>query len=434
MRRVLSFLFALCFLLPLVPRLTSAKPALENEWALTMPSYMMTGLFNNQIFAENKTNERHDMGELVYGMVALVASDMYKKDTEIEIPKLSRPKTLKTTIIAGEKFTIDDLLRVMLVGSSDEAAFIIASLSDYDVFLKKMNDKSAELGMKDTKFDTVLSIKSIGQYTTVNDMLILYKKLYEIPRVFDMMSEKTFELPETEKAKARRYRTNCYLFDNYLNTAYYTKSVFAGRTGYIGKEVYNIVAYYEVDGVKLILVGLGGKREGNTLSNLKFAKDMGGREFVKDFEAEKIFSENTILAEYKVKNAKGTRSVLMVVKDDIKVLAPKDYLPLEFEKEVIPLKENLKAPIAKGEHLADLRITTDYGEEFAYPLVADSDIKVSYILLVINSLYFQCLCGVLVLWVYWKVCVDIPRKKRRRELELRRLESREWLEKNKHLY
>lgn len=78
--------------------------------------------------------------------------------------------------LAGETVTADDLLHGLIMQSgADCAQGIVRMVSGgNDPFAKLMNDKAAELGLKNTHFVNALGAHDEQQYSTVEDMTVLF--------------------------------------------------------------------------------------------------------------------------------------------------------------------------------------------------------------------------------------------------------------------
>ncbi len=84
----------------------------------------------------------------------------------------------------GNVYGITDLLRIMLLPSSNVGAEAIAESYGREQFIAAMNAQAQNWGMVNTHFDDPAGI-SVGSRSTGNDLLVLTKKIYEeYPRVF----------------------------------------------------------------------------------------------------------------------------------------------------------------------------------------------------------------------------------------------------------
>ena len=80
----------------------------------------------------------------------------------------------------GEKMSVSDLLKGIIIGNANDACIVFAekiSGSEKD-FVKLMNQKAKELGMKNTVFTDCKGTGSGNQYSTAYDMSLLTKEQY----------------------------------------------------------------------------------------------------------------------------------------------------------------------------------------------------------------------------------------------------------------
>ena len=85
----------------------------------------------------------------------------------------------------GETQRVDVLLKSMIVGSANDASVAIAELmyGSEELCVQKMNERAAQLGMKDTHFANCTGLPAEGQHTTARDvarmtMAMLQHELY----------------------------------------------------------------------------------------------------------------------------------------------------------------------------------------------------------------------------------------------------------------
>ena len=87
--------------------------------------------------------------------------------------------------------TVETLLKCVAVASANDAAVALAehiSGSEGD-FVKKMNQKAAELGMKNTHFVNCNGLDTEGHYSTAYDIALMSRELtVNYPEIFDYTS------------------------------------------------------------------------------------------------------------------------------------------------------------------------------------------------------------------------------------------------------
>ena len=80
----------------------------------------------------------------------------------------------------GEEMTVKDMLKGIAIGSGNDASVAMAEhiAGSEEEFVKKMNEKAAELGLKDTSFqNTRQDLPEEGHYSTAYDMALMAKEI-----------------------------------------------------------------------------------------------------------------------------------------------------------------------------------------------------------------------------------------------------------------
>lgn len=165
--------------------------------------------------------------------------------------------------IAGEKVRAKDLLYAALIGSSNSAVASLvrsAGLSQ-ESFVKYMNAKAEELGMKDTKFVEPTGLDS-GNQSTAADLFILAREAFlnaEISKATQMAS---YTFSPMGSASVRSIKSTDWLLQGSLNSGEY--KIIGGKTGYIEESNYNLVlkTYNSNKDKNLIVVILGSDENG----------------------------------------------------------------------------------------------------------------------------------------------------------------------------
>lgn len=105
------------------------------------------------LYAKN-LKEKSAIASLTKLMTAVVVIENYPLDSLIEIDEQTLEDTWGTSgnLRSGEHITVEDLLKIMLIESSNDAAECLASKINRDNFLFLMNEKAKELKMKSTSF------------------------------------------------------------------------------------------------------------------------------------------------------------------------------------------------------------------------------------------------------------------------------------------
>jgi D-alanyl-D-alanine carboxypeptidase len=169
-------------------------------------------------------------------------------ETAIPASKLAagQPR-VKVYIKAGQEVTLDNALRIMMVKSANDIAYVIAEGVGGDVatFVSMMNAEAARLGMRDTHFVNPNGWHHPDQQTSARDLAILAMALMrEFPDYADYWNTAAVQL-----GKQTLNNTNG------LVGRYY--GVGGMKTGFVCASGFNVVATATRGGRTLIAVVLG---------------------------------------------------------------------------------------------------------------------------------------------------------------------------------
>ena len=160
-----------------------------------------------------------------------------------------------------ETFTIEELMKAASIKSANDAAYLLAEFlgnGDVDAFVRKMNAKAAELGMKHTKFRNPHGLpgKSAAEDNVASpeDMVRLAEATLLHPQLMEWTS--------TWRAGFREPGTKGYMLmqnTNHLlaSGANPCPGVDGMKTGYIRRSGYCLTASCQRGGRRVIAVAMG---------------------------------------------------------------------------------------------------------------------------------------------------------------------------------
>jgi D-alanyl-D-alanine carboxypeptidase len=190
-------------------------------------------------------------------------------------PAYSTNLGLKT----GQKITVRDALKGILVHSSNDAAVVLAeAVSGTEAkFAKKMNETAERLGMTSSHF-----VNANGwpdrpldrQKTSAHDLALLCRAIVvEYPEKMEFFNQHDFTYTcKTSKGKVIKkttYKnTNFQLMDSY-------EGLDMSKTGWVRESGSNLVASAERDGHRVIAVVLGAKNKDERKEDMTLLLDYG---------------------------------------------------------------------------------------------------------------------------------------------------------------
>lgn len=148
----------------------------------------------------------------------------------------------------GETMSVNDLIKATVVASANDAAVALAEYvsGTEDAFVTEMNNKAAELGMKETVFKNCNGLDEDGHVTSAYDVALMSRELIKHERIFEYTS---IWMDTLRDGKTQIVNTN-KLLKSY-------KGITGLKTGTTGKAGSCISATAERDGLKLVAVTLG---------------------------------------------------------------------------------------------------------------------------------------------------------------------------------
>lgn len=196
------------------------------------------------------TGKRWPIASLTKLMTAVVALEAIPANEVITISEEAiATEGISGSFTAGEKFKLNDLLKTMMLVSSNDAAAAIAAHIGEDEFIAAMNKKANDLGLTDTGFvdPTGLSVKN---QSTVIDLLRLTEYVRNFKPEILAMTKKTKDTIVEVKTGKRRTVVN-------INTFAGRSDFLGGKTGSTPEAGGNLISVFKVAGEPKIIIVLG---------------------------------------------------------------------------------------------------------------------------------------------------------------------------------
>lgn len=210
------------------------------------------------LYQKNK-EKKMPIASLTKLMTAVIAVENYDLQKTVKVSKKA-VATLEETgkLRPGERITIGGLLDLALLVSSNDAAAALAEQMGEEKFVKLMNKKAEEIGMKNTKFANPHGLDNKNNYSTAEDLAFLtqYSLIY-YPRIWETLSKKQKIIRSEDHLGSSiehcANNTNKLLAKDY---------VLGGKTGYTDKAGDAMILAMEAPGIAegkvvLVLLGLG---------------------------------------------------------------------------------------------------------------------------------------------------------------------------------
>ena len=257
----------------------------------------------------------------------------------------------------GEQMCVEDMLKSVIIASANDAACALAEYvsGSESAFVKAMNDRAAELGMKNTTFENTNGLDDTAQNhkTSARDIaimsaeLIKHKKILEYSSIWmDTVRGGLFGLTNTNRLV--RYYSGCTGL----------------KTGYTSQAGYCVSASAERGGVSLICVIMGAESSeirnsiATSLLDWGFANYGVYRHEAKALEPLKVLG--------------GVADTVEIGYEDFSFATEKSSIGKIQYKIVLP--ESVSAPIESGDKVGEVVFILEGKEIGRIPITALSSV------------------------------------------------------------
>ncbi len=245
----------------------------------------------------------------------------------------------------GETMTVDELLKAAAVASANDASVALAEhiCGSEEGFVARMNERAAELGMKNTVFKNACGLDEEGHYTSAYDIALMSKELLSHDTI---KKYTTIWMDSLRDGKTELVNTN-KLVRFYMGAT-------GLKTGTTDKAGFCLAASAKRDGMELIAVVMAAESSNDRFTGAKKLLDYGFANYTlgaPDIDLSRIGS---------VAVTKGVKPSVDTQVDTLsEVLLKKgDKSKLKTD---IKLVESVEAPVESGTQLGTL--TVSVGEE-----------------------------------------------------------------------
>lgn len=271
----------------------------------------------------------------------------------------------------GDALTVDQLLHGITTVSANDGSVVLAegASGSLDNWLAEMNRKARQIGMNDSHFGSANGFPDGGRtWVTARDLVTLAETMIRRhPKKYrHFVGHKEYEYDGIKQPNHDPLIGNVAGADGI-------------KTGFTYQAGYGYLGTAARDGRRLVMVVAG--------SDSGRARNRAAQEFMEwgfaAFDQRNLFNVENVVGSAKVQD--GSRlSVDLVPTHRIAVslprgVAPEINLAIEYEGPV-------RAPIAKGEEIAKLRISVEGEEDGFVPLVAASEVtRASFFRRILNG-------------------------------------------------
>lgn len=229
---------------------------------------ILVNLDENQVLLEKNSEEMIYPASLTKMMTVLVAIEQISnlQDDIVLSQNIFNDLYEENASVAGflpnEKVTLEDLLYGSMLPSGAEASIGLAEYvaGSEKEFVKLMNDKAQQLGMKNTHFMNTTGLHHPKHYTTVKDMSLLLQYALTNDEFRNVYTAERYSIKQTNLHPEGVTFTS-RMFQHMTTSALPGGEIIGGKTGYTDEAGLCLASLAIVNGQEYVLVTVGA--EGN---------------------------------------------------------------------------------------------------------------------------------------------------------------------------
>ena len=379
-RWVAALLAALLLLLPAAARAESATTQAETAPAQGEPleselpmeadavSVLLLDARTGTVILEKNADEQRPAASLTKLMTILLTLEALDDGEialadEVTVSEAAAGMGGSQALLdAGGVYTVEDLLKSLIVASANDSAVALAELlrGSEDAFAGRMNERAAELGLSGTHYVNASGLPAEGQHTTARDIAALSLEVLSHPLYFD------YSTIWMDEILHRNNRVTDLVNTNRLIRFY--EGADGVKTGSTSEAGYCISATAKRGGERFLAVILGSSTSAKRFS---LAQELLTYAFDHYETAELLHEGDVVVQGVPVENA-VVRQADLAAKADLTALTRKgEGASLTVE---VSAPSVLRAPLSAGEIVGEA-VAMREGEAVArVPLVLTQDL------------------------------------------------------------
>ena len=372
MKRIVNILLIILFVFP---HIVFADELIENA-----RSGILVEESTGEILYEKNKDDKVAVASLTKMMVQLIIlekienEEIHWNDIVTASKNASGMGGTQIWLATGEKMSVEDLFKGMSIVSANDATVALAEYvsGSEEEFVKLMNKKAKELGMKNTIFKNSTGLDEEGHLSTAYDLSILAREL--------LKHEEILRFSSLYEDYIRKDTPNKYWLVNTNKLVRFYSGADGLKTGFTDNAKYTMAVTAKRENMRLIAIVLGEEvsktRNNETMELLDYGFD--------NYKIDLIKPKNQEIKKIEIDKA-TVQSIPILLKEDLSVLSKKTDPSVKYDLELELNDINL--PIKKGEVLGKVNLILNNNNIRTSEVISGTDAeKVSFAKYFIDNL------------------------------------------------
>jgi D-alanyl-D-alanine carboxypeptidase (penicillin-binding protein 5/6) len=369
-----KIIILLIFTLTFVPKI-NAQELIPNA-----QSGILIESGTKEILYEKNKDEKVSVASLTKMMVQLLVLEKIEDksinwdDTVVASANASGMGGTQIWLSTGEKMSVLDLFKGMSMASANDATVALAEYisGTEEEFVKLMNSKAKEIGMKNTTFKNSIGLDEDGHLSTAYDLAILASELVKHEEIFNFSSK--------YEDYIRTDTPNKYWLVNTNKLVRFYEGCDGLKTGFTDNAGYTMTVTAKRNNLRLIAVVLGEKegkvRNNETMELLNYGFD--------NYKIDMIKSKDEVIKNIPI-NKGNKSSVNIFLKNDLSILSKKSDKDIKYDYEI--KVNDIDLPIKRGEVVGKINLLNNKKIIKSEDLIIKEDLKkINFFKYILNKL------------------------------------------------
>jgi D-alanyl-D-alanine carboxypeptidase (penicillin-binding protein 5/6) len=351
------------FVVALLVAVAAASPAAAGTPEaplLSARAYVLIDPATDTVLTEGFADRALPMASTTKMMTALLTVERAALTDVVTVPRGAIIGGSTAGLVAGERVTVGDLLKGLMVPSGNDAAVTLAEHvgGGQTAFVRMMNARARELGLTHTRFQTPHGLDRPGHYASVRDLVTLAREVMTHDEVRQIVALRRTTISGSAG-------TRVLLTENDLLSR--DADVDGVKTGHTDGAGYAMVAHATRSrlGVELYAALIGSPTEEARISDTKRLLDWGFSQFGRAM----LVRDGQVFARAAVRDRPGV-TVPLRAKGVLSAAIRMD----ESLTETVVAPPEVIGPVARGQVLGSVTVRSGTRVMGKRPLVAGADI------------------------------------------------------------
>lgn len=369
MKRIISCLTLIAMLVSVTPMALAKEDTKTVELADKAKSAVLIERDTGTILYDKNSDEKLPPASMTKIMTMLLIMEALDKN-QIKWDEKVRTSEYAASmggsqifLEPGEEMTVEEMLKGIAIGSGNDASVAMAEkiAGSAEEFVNMMNKKVEELGLKNTHFKNPTGLPESDHYSSARDMALMAKELLKYEEITNFTGKYEDYLREGTEEKFWLVNTN--------RLVKFYPGVDGVKTGFTNEAKYCLTASAKKDNMRVIAVVFGAETPKDRNAQVTKMLDYA----FSQYQTHPLYKKDEVLT--KIRVSKGSeKEVNLMTSEPISVLTKKGEKVDDVKQEIV-LKEDVQAPVKKGDELGSLQLVKEDKVIAESKIVAEKDVE-----------------------------------------------------------